>query len=103
MPRAAMARSPAVRATALLTPDAMPARFCETEFITVVVRGATLMAIPRPRITTGGKKMCPVTAAHISKHEQRETTRGDQRTDNQRKFCSITDDEPARPTRKKGN
>ena len=51
-----MARSPAVRATALLTPDAIPARFDATEFITVVVRGATLIAIPRPRMTIGGQK-----------------------------------------------
>ncbi len=51
-----MATNPAVRATALLTPDATPACVCETELITTVVSGATLMAIPRPSTATGGKK-----------------------------------------------
>ena len=51
-----MAISPADLATALLTPDAMPTRFCTTEFITVVVSGATLIAIPSPSTTVAGKK-----------------------------------------------
>jgi len=47
-----MARN-AVRATALFTPDAIPARSCARELITVVVSGATVMAMPSPRTTTG--------------------------------------------------
>ena len=51
-----MARRPAERATALFTPEARPTRFDGTEFMTVVVSGATLIAIPRPNATMGGKK-----------------------------------------------
>ena len=51
-----MATSPAVLAIALLTPEATPARLAATELITVVVRGATLIAMPSPRIAIGGKK-----------------------------------------------
>ena len=50
-----MASKPAVRETALLIPEAMPAWLSRTEFITVVVNGATLMAIPRPSTTIAGK------------------------------------------------
>jgi hypothetical protein len=50
-PSAAIAISPAALETALLIPDAIPTRFCGTEFMTVVVSGATLVAMPNPRIT----------------------------------------------------
>ena len=55
MPSAAIARSAAVRETALLIPEAMPTRFAGTALITVVVSGATLTAIPKPSTTTAGK------------------------------------------------
>ena len=42
---------------ALFTPEAAPARFAGTEFITVVVSGATLIAIPTPNTTIAGKKV----------------------------------------------
>ena len=51
-----MANSPAVRETALLTPEAMPAWLDLTEFMTVVVSGATAIAIPSPSTTIAGKK-----------------------------------------------
>src|SRR2546430_14439118 len=59
IPRTAIASRPAVRETALFTPDAMPARFCETELITVAVSGATLIVIPKPTTTIGGEKIVP--------------------------------------------
>jgi len=46
-----------VRETALLIPEAMPTRFAGTAFITVVVSGATLTAIPKPSTTTAGKNL----------------------------------------------
>src|SRR5437660_6206602 len=58
IPRTAIASSPAACETALLTPDAMPTRFSVIEFITVVVRGAILTAMPVPSTTTAGKKFC---------------------------------------------
>src|SRR5579859_1886419 len=56
-PNAATAISPAIRDTALLTPEATPALFAGTDCITAVVSGATLMAIPTPRTATAGKKV----------------------------------------------
>ena len=53
----ATASSPAARDTALLMPEAVPARFTSTAFITVVVSGATLTAIPSPSTTMGGKNV----------------------------------------------
>ena len=55
IPRIAMASTLATRATALLMPEAVPARSWSTELITTVVRGATLIAIPRPRTMNAGK------------------------------------------------
>ena len=55
MPSTAMANSPAAREMALLIPEAMPTRFSGTAFMTVVVRGATLIAMPNPSTTTAGK------------------------------------------------
>src|SRR5215467_4147925 len=57
MPRTAIDRSPAVLDTALLTPEATPARCSGTEFITVVVSGATVIAIPKPSTITAGKNV----------------------------------------------
>ena len=56
MPKTAMASKPAIRATALLIPEAAPARSAPTEFITTVVRGATVTAIPKPSTTNAPKK-----------------------------------------------
>ena len=57
MPSTAMASRPAVRETALLMPEAVPACSVPTEPITAVVKGATLMAIPIPSTTDAGKKV----------------------------------------------
>jgi len=54
-PKEAIESNPASLETALLTPDAVPARSSETEFMTVVVSGATLIAIPKPSTITAGK------------------------------------------------
>ena len=56
-PKTATARSPAIRDTALFTPEATPASLEGTDSITAVVSGATLIAIPMPRTTTAGKKV----------------------------------------------
>ena len=45
-----MASSPAIRDTALLTPEATPASLEGTDSITAVVSGATLMARPMPSV-----------------------------------------------------
>ncbi len=39
----------------MLIPEAAPACLCSTAFITVVVSGATLIAIPSPSTITAGK------------------------------------------------
>src|SRR4029077_20791400 len=52
-----IARRPATRATALLTPDATPACRLSTALITVVVSGATVIAMPNPSTTTAGKNV----------------------------------------------
>src|ERR1700735_111311 len=54
IPRMATASTPATRATALLMPEAVPARAWSTELITTVVSGATLIAIQRPRTMNAG-------------------------------------------------
>ena len=56
-PRTATARTPATLATALLIPEAVPARSCATELITTVVKGATLTAIPKPSTMNAGKNV----------------------------------------------
>src|SRR5436190_2306090 len=53
-PRTAIAISPATRATALLTPDAIPALCSSTAFRTVVVSGATVAERPSPNMTSAG-------------------------------------------------
>ena len=57
MPKSAIARRPAIRATALLTPDAAPERCAAAESSTVVVSGAMQIAMPRPSTTTAGKNV----------------------------------------------
>src|SRR5579875_201936 len=56
-PSTAMAISPAVRDTALLMPEATPARCGPTDPITAVVSGATAIAMPRPSTTAAGKNV----------------------------------------------
>ena len=53
----ATASRPAARDTALLMPDAVPAWRTSTAFITVVVSGATLTAIPSPSTIIAGRKV----------------------------------------------
>lgn len=53
----AIESSPAVRATALLIPEAIPAWRTFTAPITVVVSGATVIAMPRPNTNTAGKRL----------------------------------------------
>src|ERR1700675_2831732 len=51
----AMASSPATRAMALLTPDAVPAYVSGTAERTAEVSGATVIASPTPNTTTPGR------------------------------------------------
>ena len=48
-----MARTPAIRLAALLTPEAAPERASGTEFITAVVKGETTIAMPTEKKSTG--------------------------------------------------
>ena len=57
MPKTAIASSAAMRDTALLMPEATPARPVSNAFITVVVNGATLTTIPNPNTSKPGKKV----------------------------------------------
>jgi hypothetical protein len=50
----ATASSIATRDTALLIPEARPARLSSTDAITAVVRGATVIAMPRLITRTAG-------------------------------------------------
>ena len=52
-----MASMPAMREMALLMPDAVPACWLPTAPMTVVVSGATLMAMPRPSTAVAGKNV----------------------------------------------
>jgi hypothetical protein len=56
MPSAATASNPAVRAAALLIPEASPAWRGSTAPMTAVVSGATVSPIPTPRVRSPGKK-----------------------------------------------
>ena len=53
-PSAAIASSPATRATALFTPDATPERFWSASLSTVAVSGATVTARPSPKSVIAG-------------------------------------------------
>ena len=53
-PSAAMGSSPATRATALLTADAMPARSESAAPRIAAVRGETVSASPNPNTTIAG-------------------------------------------------
>ena len=55
-PNTAIASTPATRDSALLTPEAVPASSAATDCMTVVVKGATAMAMPRPSTATPGRK-----------------------------------------------
>ena len=56
MPSTATATSPATRATALLTPDAMPASPGPASERTVVVSGATVHESPTEKPSSGGRR-----------------------------------------------
>ena len=53
IPNPAIPTSPAVRETALLTPDATPVRFVPTA--AMAVSGTMLTAMPSPKVATAGK------------------------------------------------
>ena len=53
-PTAAIATSPATRAIALLTPDAIPALLSSASASTVMVSGATVIDRPRPNTSSPG-------------------------------------------------
>jgi hypothetical protein len=57
MPNSAIASSEAVRATALLNPEATPEWLSATALITAVVSGATVIAMPRPSTSTAGSQV----------------------------------------------
>ena len=71
IPRIAMASTPATRATALLMPEAVPARSWSTELITTVVRGATLTASPKPKTTNAGKTLSSSRSRHQARRRER--------------------------------
>ena len=54
---AAIARSPATRATALFTPDAIPACSSSTHASTAAVSGATVIDSPKPKISAPGNTL----------------------------------------------
>ena len=56
MPNTAIGMSPAVRETALLTPEAVPTYCISTASITAVVKGVTLTAMPIPKTTAAGTR-----------------------------------------------
>jgi hypothetical protein len=56
-PSAAIASRPAARDTALLTPEAVPASFSPSAFITVVVSGEIVIVMPSPSTHTAGKNV----------------------------------------------
>src|SRR5262249_33989318 len=53
----ATASRAATRASVLLTPEATPTSLSSTAVMTVVVNGATVIAMPSPITTIGGKKV----------------------------------------------
>jgi hypothetical protein len=57
IPVTAMDSNMAIRDTALLIPEAIPACRASTALITVAVKGAILIAIPSPRTIIPGKKV----------------------------------------------
>src|SRR6478609_502364 len=75
----AMANSAAVWDTALLIPDAAPARFWVAELMTRVVSGATLMVTPTPNMITAGKYVIqydPPTPGRAKRTKPPAVTRG---------------------------
>src|ERR1700751_4421712 len=75
----AMANSAAVCDTALLIPDAAPARFWVAELMTRVVNGATLTVIPNPSRSTAGKYVIqydPPTPGRAKRTKPPAATRG---------------------------
>ena len=55
-PRAATASSPATRAMALLTPEAMPALLSSASASTVAVSGATVADSPSAKSSSAGRR-----------------------------------------------
>lgn len=57
VPKVALAKTLAMRLTALLMPEAVPENSSITDFMTVVVSGATVKDIPSPKMRMPGKKV----------------------------------------------
>ena len=87
-PSAATASSPATRAMALLTPDAMPALCSSASASTVAVSGATVAESPSEKSSRAGSRSVDVVDVGVDALQQREPRRRDQRADAH---------EPARP------
>ena len=71
-----------------------------TAFITVVVSGATLTAMPNPEHDHGGEKRRPVTAAHRRNHKQAKAQSDNGGTHDQRQLGAVPFHQPAGPARK---
>src|SRR5919106_1105062 len=95
MPSTEIASSVATRGTALLMPEAVPAWSWSTAFITVVVSGATMTAMPRPRAVAAGDQggAGPVKGVRLPVPTLRQPRGGD-RQDNER-HGDISEKDPA--------
>src|SRR5438094_9109738 len=49
------------------------------------------------------EKICPVASTDVRKYKEHKAKRGDQWTNNERKFWSVLRNKPARPARKRRN
>ena len=81
-PTAAIATSPATRAIALFTPDAIPALLSSASASTVAVSGATVIDSPNPNTSSPGSTSVRYSASASTRHQQqRHPDRRDQRPD----------------------
>ena len=97
-PRTATASRPAIRDTELLTPEAAPARFWETELITVVVSGATV-SHSKPKHDDRREERRPVASANCRPCKQSESGGGYCGAYHQRSLCAIAVHQPTGPAR----
>ena len=74
----ATASSPATRAMALLTPEAIPAWLSDRAARTAAVSGATVIARPTPKTTTAGSTARTCDAPGHDADHQRQTRRSNQ-------------------------
>jgi hypothetical protein len=80
-PIAAIASSPAMRAIALLIPEAMPALDSSPSARTVAMGGATVQARPIEKISRAGKQVGEVVHVGLEAQHQRKAEGGDQRAE----------------------